>query len=1150
MIRKNHYLWALIALFSFSSCKDDDKDETVTKTLNFHASSTDQTGWQLQLGDQRVAPTQIGAFGSEFVVSGELSFNQVTIFKDEKSVTYNLSEGQTYWLYEASTTVFEEAPPLLPSTNEVAVYYDGAGDDLQDWGLHIWDPTRGDWTIWDQPLEFTSPAAPPYGAGVIVPLPPAAGLSGEPLEYDSFPDRLGLIIHKGGEKSVDSDLQIAKNSNGNLLFYRKGDSAAYCSPDFQPCNQEVAIRDAAAHWVSENHLLWNVSPGADDIFELRHSFEPGIRLDPATGTIEGGSVINLEVAELSKDGLPPYIQGLTSLQVAEHSRADLQNILRGQLVAVHKSSNGQVKAATFVQIGRLLDEVFVGEPTLKATMGPNFEDNSINVWAPTAQEMALVVYDRDFNLSERVDMTYDTSTGIWQAALKNDWLANRYFYRFGAKVYHHLTDTIMEYEVTDPYATAVNENAEYSQFVNLADTDLMPAGWQNLNKAPVAPADISIYEAHIRDFSIFTSEAGAAAGKYTAFALNGIDGKKLITPMAHLKDLASSGLTHLQVLPASDFATVNENFDEQVNLTDDFSKLCAATNLAEDLCTLYSGQTILSVYEGLDKNTGSIQEINTALRSLDGFNWGYDPVLFGTPEGSYATKADGTTRVLEFRQMVSGLAEIDLRFSLDVVYNHTNSSGIGPQALLDRLVPGYYHRRDVTTGGVLKSTCCENTATERLMMEKLMIDTLVRWHEDYKVDAFRFDLMGHHLKVNMTKAQEALGNDVFLYGEGWDFGEVAGNQRGINATQLSMAGTGIATFNDRFRDAVRGGGPFDCGYLLTTQGFVNGLLVNPNEFGGLLEANAEAADCTELSDFSPAPRDVQELRQGELADRVRLGLAASLADYSFTNSQGETVKGSEVSYGGSPAGYTKSPQETINYISKHDNQTLWDINQLKLPLATTMEDRKAVQVLGLAMNTFAQGIPFYHMGVEFLRSKSFNRDSFDSGDWFNRIDFTGLNSAWNLGLPRADKDGDNWPLFTAILEKIAEGPTQTMRQETNRDFQKILRERYSSPLYRLDSLEKVQERVVFDQSNATSGLIAMQLKDGCELEDLDSSTDEILILFNVNPKPARFELTGLAEYLARVGFEPESRSADSVTVAKFDTVILTKPNQSSCPAAN
>ena len=256
------------------------------------------------------------------------------------------------------------------------------------------------------------------------------------------------------------------------------------------------------------------------------------------------------------------------------------------------------------------------------------------------------------------------------------------------------------------------------------------------------------------------------------------------------------------------------------------------------------------------------------------------------PEGSYATDPDGPARIVEFRDMVASLNDTGLRVIMDVVYNHTTAAGQDPKSVLDRIVPGYYHRL-LEDGAIATSTCCQNTASEHAMMEKLLIDSVVTWARDYKVDGFRFDLMGHHSKANMLALRAALdeltladdgvdGSSIYLYGEGWNFGEVANDARFEQATQINMAGTGIGTFNDRLRDAVRGGGPFDGGNdLVLNQGVINGAWYDPNELVG-----------------APTQAQLDELLLS--ADQIRVGLAGNLADYTFVDRTGATVRGSQV----------------------------------------------------------------------------------------------------------------------------------------------------------------------------------------------------------------------------------------------------------------
>ena len=239
--------------------------------------------------------------------------------------------------------------------------------------------------------------------------------------------------------------------------------------------------------------------------------------------------------------------------------------------------------------------------------------------------------------------------------------------------------------------------------------------------------------------------------------------------MQHLRALATAGLNTVHLLPVFDIATIPERRADQPSPACDLASFGPPSE-QQQACV-------------------------TAVAADDGFNWGYDPWHYTTPEGSYATEPGRRrARTLEFRQMVAALNQAGLRVVMDVVYNHTTASGQDPKSVLDRVVPGYYHRLSAT-GAVETSTCCANTASEHLMMEKLMVDSVVTWARDYKVDGFRFDLMGHHSLANMLAVREALdeltlqrdgvdGKRIYLYGEGWNFGEVADGARFRQASQL------------------------------------------------------------------------------------------------------------------------------------------------------------------------------------------------------------------------------------------------------------------------------------------------------------------------------------------------------------------------------
>ena len=560
--------------------------------------------------------------------------------------------------------------------------------------------------------------------------------------------------------------------------------------------------------------------------------------------------------------------------------------------------------------------------------------------------------------------------------------------------------------MTDPYSVALTTNSARSVLADLDDHALAPRGWNGLRKPELrAPEDTTIDELHIRDFSI-TDETVPAAhrGTYLAFTDRRSDG------MRHLRDLARAGLNTLHLLPSNDIATIEEERAKQQEPPCDLRSF-APDSTEQQAC---------------------VREVAGA----DGFNWGYDPLHYTTPEGSYATDPDGPARTVQFREMVKGINRAGLRVVMDVVYNHTPAAGQDPKSILDRIVPGYYQRLDPASGAVETSTCCSNTATEHLMMGKLLVDSVLTWATKYKVDGFRFDLMGHQPKALMVRLRRELdaltrkrdgvdGERIFVYGEGWNFGEVADNARFVQASQLNMAGTGIATFSDRLRDAVRGGGPFDADPGV--QGFASGLYTDPN----VSPANGTEAE--------------QRARLLHYQDLIKLGLAANLRDYTFVDSAGQTVRGSQVDYNGQPAGYAADPGETITYVDAHDNETLFDALQLKLPLGTPMAARVRMNTIALATTALAQSPSFWHAGNDLLRSKSLDRNSYDSGDWFNRVDWSGRESTFGSGLPPEPDNVDKWPFMRPLLAAPALEPGAADIGAAHARAEELLRIRFSSP---------------------------------------------------------------------------------------------------------
>ncbi len=479
-----------------------------------------------------------------------------------------------------------------------------------------------------------------------------------------------------------------------------------------------------------------------------------------------------------------------------------------------------------------------------------------------------------------------------------------------------------------------------------------------------------------------------------------------------------------------------------------------------------------------------------AVSQRDCFNWGYDPVHFTAPEGSYATDpANGAIRIVEFRRMVQALHQAGLRVGMDVVYNHTYAAGQDRWSVLDRIVPGYYHRLD-EAGRVATSTCCANTATEHRMMAKLMTDSVVTWAREYGIDSFRFDLMGHQPRAAMEELQRrvnaATGREVLLLGEGWNFGEVADGARFVQASQLALNGSGIATFSDRARDAIRGGGAGDNGLdQVRRQGYVNGLHY---------DANTDARDVATETDLM------------RTADMVRAGLAGSLRSYRLRTFDGQDLRLEQITYGGQqPAGYVTSPGEVVNYVENHDNQTLYDLDAFKLPLATSSAERARVQVLAAALNAFSQGIAYWHAGFELLRSKSMDRNSFNSGDWFNRVDWTARDNFFGSGLPPAQDNSGSWPLMRPRLADPRLKPSPADIASTQAAFMDLLRIRSSSSLFRMRTAADVEARLSFPNSGpqqvpeVIAGHLQGQGYPG-------AGFDEVLYLVNVDIEPHVLQL--------------------------------------------
>ncbi|WP_368661500.1 pullulanase-type alpha-1,6-glucosidase [Streptomyces sp. NA04227] len=836
---------------------------------------------------------------------------------------------------------------------------------------------------------------------------------------------------------------------------------------------EIDPSKAKAQWIDATTLAWNPGPAeAGSVHQLLYAPDGGLAV--SEGDIDGeAETLRLNpvpggLSEAQKARFP-HLKEYAAFALDPRDVDRVRQALTGQLLAVRRDADGTLRDATGVQTHGVLDALYSSAAT-RARLGPAFASGrpSLAVWAPTAQQVGVEIEGRT------VPMRRDPASGAWSVTGPRSWSGKAY--RYVVKVWAPSVGKLVTNRVTDPYSMALTADSRRSLLVDLADPRLAPEGWSTLKK-PKAPAarDAQIQELHIRDFSV-ADRTSRHPGRYLAFTDEGSDGMK------HLRRLAGSGTSYVHLLPAFDIGTIPERREDQATPGCD---LPAAAPDSEEQ-----------------------QACIGATAAEDAYNWGYDPLHFTVPEGSYASDPDGTRRTVEFRRMVQGLGSAGLRTVMDVVYNHTVAHGQDQKSVLDRIVPGYYQRL-LADGTVATSTCCSNTAPENAMMGKLVVDSIVTWARQYKVDGFRFDLMGHHPKANILAVRKALdaltperdgvdGKRIILYGEGWNFGEVADDARFVQATQKNMAGTGVATFSDRSRDAVRGGGPFDGDPRV--QGFASGLYTDPNSSA----ANGTPAE--------------QKARLLHYQDLIKVGLSGHLAGYTFTDSAGRRVTGADVDYNGAPAGYAAAPGEALSYADAHDNESLYDALAYKLPPGTRPADRARMQVLAMGVAALSQGPSLSQAGSDLLRSKSLDRNSFDSGDWFNALHWDCADgNGFGRGLPPAADNKDKWPHAKPLLTTGTARPGCADINGTSAAYRDLLRIRTTEPAFSLATADRVQDALSFPLSGTpaeTPGVITMRLGD-------------LVVVFNATPQEQsqRVEaLSGVPYGLHRV----QASGADSV----------------------
>ncbi|MBR6044031.1 MAG: type I pullulanase [Ruminococcus sp.] len=569
-------------------------------------------------------------------------------------------------------------------------------------------------------------------------------------------------------------------------------------------------------------------------------------------------------------------------------------------------------------------------------------------WSPLATGVYLNLYldGEGSNLIETLPMEPE-QRGVWSVELM--YHAEDIFYTFSFEF-----DNRNRIETIDVYAKACGVNGKRGFLVDHSKLD--PEGWDDIPRPECnSPCDAIVYECHVRDLSADPSSGvePALRGKFAGFFTEGTKYHSVTTCLDHIKEL---GVTHVQLLPVFDFATVDESRP-------------------------YKAQ----------------------------YNWGYDPLNYNCIEGSYSTDAlDPKCRIREFKQLVMELHRNGIGVIMDVVYNHTYHT---LESAFQKTIPYYYHRMDHEGRFSNGSGCGNETASDHLMFRRFMINSLKFWAREYKLDGFRFDLMGLHDIETVNIIRDELNKfdpKLLMYGEGWTGGEspVASDKLAYKWNSYKFGRVGL--FNDNIRDAIKGGtfNPYDIGYV---SGNRNAALV------------------------------------------LKRGLVGSVPHWQLKGAQ--------------EACWAYEPSQAVNYVEAHDNHTLWD----KLSISAkhfSREDRVKMDKLAAALAILAQGMPFIHLGQDFLRSK-----------------------------PRIPKEGEPDNEVTRVCHDSYNAPDSTNAVKWNEKldnievfeyYKALIRLRRNNRLFRLRTREEISSHMRF-MDYWDQNVIAFILED---------ETDCLVCLFN------------------------------------------------------
>ncbi|MFH5836196.1 type I pullulanase [Proteiniclasticum sp. C24MP] len=753
---------------------------------------------------------------------------------------FEVEEGKAeIWLKSGDETVYTEAPAVttekpevLEGDLELRIHYRRFDENYDGWNLWIW-PKGGEGEAYD----FTS--EDDFGKLAVL------GLDVEDAS------EIGFIIRKGEweAKDVDMDrfISVSKAEDGVLDVYllEKDPSVYYAAEEV-----DLSPKILKAELTTVNKVKVNVSIP----MELVHDQKEGLKVT------SGEEELEIQTIYFSEGGRP---ESSSQFEVLLKEPLEL-----GRTYTISKEGYGE-KAV--MMSGVFSTKAFENAYHFDGELGAihETEKTTFRVWAPTATSVKLNLFTagNDVDAYETVKMV-SLEKGVWEYVLSGD--------NHGVYYTYTATNLGMEQEAVDPYAKAVGVNGRRAMVVDLDRTD--PEGWEEDEKPELKDfTDAILYELHVRDLSISEDSGIEHKGKFLGLTEEGTTGPDGVsTGLSHLMDL---GVTHLHLLPAFDFRSIDETKLEENN-----------------------------------------------------FNWGYDPQHFNVPEGSYSTDPyNGEVRIREFKEMVKTLHEKDIRVVMDVVYNHTGASG---DSDFTKMVPGYYYRMNEDGSFSNGSGTGNETASERSMMRKYIVDSVVYWAREYGVDGFRFDLMALHDIDTMKAVRAALDEvdpTILIYGEGWTGGDspLPDKEKALKRNTWRM--DGVAAFSDDIRDGLKG-------HVFTDEdrGFING---------------AEGME-----------------------ESIKFGIVASI-DHPDVNYQ-------EVKY--SQSFWAKEPSQTITYVEAHDNLTLWD----KLMISNSdAEEEELIRMhrMANAVVLTSQGIPFLHAGSDFLRTKDGNHNSYNAPDEINKL---------------------------------------------------------------------------------------------------------------------------------------------------------------------